>query len=254
MLEAPRAFNRHVYHQKNIVFYGTDDGYQDGSFGEFPEFVNHYNSVEPWRRENIHFVGVVGGLYTLNMLALWQPKRITIFDINPMAICYFKIIRRVWGSSENAADFLDRLTRGAYDVSDEDEEFVRENIMLKQAGNLPPSRGSTKRPYETSWKYALDNFDLTKRLLTEVPMDIRNEPMESESFAEMIRNQGNTWVYASNITEFHYFDLEINDPSNVVVLQIIFPGKPQLVDLAQYGKNPVRVNFQIPVKVERINS
>lgn len=253
MLEAPRAFNRHVYHEKNIVFYGTDDGHQDGSFGEFPEFVDHYNGVEDWRKEDIHYVSVVGGMYGLNMLALWKPKRITIFDINPMAICYFKIIRRVWCSSENAEDFLNKLTLGDYEVEGEDAEFVRENIMMKQAGNLPTSRGSTKRPYETSWKYALDHFDLTKKMLSEVPLEIRNEPMESESFADMIRTAGNTWVYASNITEFHYFDLEFNDPSNVVVLQIIFPAQPQLVDLAPFSGNPVKVNFQIPFKVERLN-
>ena len=36
--EAPRAFNREMYHDhRENVFYGTDDGYQDGSFSEFPE-------------------------------------------------------------------------------------------------------------------------------------------------------------------------------------------------------------------------
>ena len=32
--------------------------------------------------------------------------------------------------------------------------------------------------------------------------------MESYSFRGWIRRQNNLWIYASNITEFHYFDLE----------------------------------------------
>ena len=50
--KAPRAFNREMYndHREN-VFYGTDDGYQDGSFGEFPEFEAHYHGVAAERRE-----------------------------------------------------------------------------------------------------------------------------------------------------------------------------------------------------------
>ena len=61
--EAPRAFNREMYHDHpENVFYGTDDGYQDGSFREFPEFIAHYQGVAPHRRENIHMISVVGRL------------------------------------------------------------------------------------------------------------------------------------------------------------------------------------------------
>jgi hypothetical protein len=251
--EAPRAFNREIYHNHpEMVFYGTDDGSQDGSFGEFAEFRSHYESVEPERRENIHMVSVVGGLYGLNLIPLWQPKRITIFDINPAAVTYFRIIRRVFTTSENAQHFLDRLTNADYEATTEMEEFVRENIRLKQEGCLPRERGSTKRPYEQSWQYALEKFDLTKQLLIDVPLDIREEPMESESFSEWIREQNNLWIYASNITQFHYFDLEFADTSNVVLIQIIHPEQPQLMDLAPLAGAPVKVNFQIPLKAERI--
>ena len=78
-------------HPEN-VFYGTDDGDQDGSFGEFAEFKAHYESVAPARRDNIHMISVVGGLYGLNLIPLWRPRRLTIFDINPAAITYFRII------------------------------------------------------------------------------------------------------------------------------------------------------------------
>jgi hypothetical protein len=251
--EAPRAFNREMYHDHpENVFYGTDDGAQDGSFREFAEFKAHYEGVAPHRRENIHMVSVVGGLYGLNLIPLWRPRRITIFDINPTAITYFRIIRRVFTSSDSAEHFLGRLAAGDYDAETENEQFVRENIRLKQKGCLPRSRGSTKRSYEQSWQYALGNFDLTRQLLTEVPLDIRTEPMESESFSEWIRAQNNLWVYASNITQFHYFSLELANPTNVVLVQIIHPEQSQLLDLAPFGGGPMRVRFEIPLVAERL--
>ncbi|HWN11941.1 MAG TPA: hypothetical protein VNO50_22120 [Pyrinomonadaceae bacterium] len=251
--QAPRAFNREMYHDHpENVFYGTDDGAQDGSFTEFARIRAHYESVAPRRREDIHMISVVGGLYGLNLIPLWQPKQITIFDINPTAITYFQLIRRVWTTSRDVGHFLDRLTKGDYPADTEREEFVRENICLKQRGELPRERGSTKRPYEQSWQYALEHFDLTKQILTEVPLQIRTEPMESGSFREWIRNQDNLWIYASNITEFHYFDLDFLNPTNVVLLQIIFPGNEQLLDLAPISGGPVKVNFEIPLRAERI--
>lgn len=252
--QAPRAFNREMYHDhRENVFYGTDDGYQDGSFGEFPEIRAHYQGVAPHRRENIHMISVVGGLYGLNLIPLWRPERITIFDINPTAIIYFRIIYRVFTTSRDVEHFLGRLTAGDYDAETEEEQFVRENICMKQKGTLPRSRGSTKRPYEQSWQYAFENFALTKQILTEVPLEIRTEPMESEGFSEWIRGQNNLWIYCSNIAQFHYFDLEFSNPTNVVLLQIIHPGQTQLLDLEPLGGGPVKVKFEIPLKVERMD-
>lgn len=253
--EAPRAFNREMYHDHpENVFYGTDDGYQDGSFTEFQEIKAHYEGVAPERRENIHLISVVGGLYGLNLIPLWRPKAITIFDINPTAITYFQIIRGVLISSRDGEHFLSRLTAGDYDAVTEQEQFVRENICLKQRGQLPRERGSTKRPYEQSWQNVFANFELTKQILSEAPIEIRSEPMESEGFREWIRNQNNLWIYCSNITEFHYFDMDFADPANVVVLQIIYPGlAPQILDLAPLSDRPVKVKFEIPLRAERID-
>jgi hypothetical protein len=169
-----------------------------------------------------------------------------------MALTYFSVVRQVWTASRDAAHFLDRLTTGDYPVATDDEDFVRENIRLKQEGRLPRERGSTKRPYEQSWQYALEHFDVTKEILRDVPLEIRSEPMEGETFREYIRGQNNLWIYCSNITEFHYFDLTLTDTSNVVVLQIIFPGRPQLLDLAPLGGAPVKVRFEIPLQAERL--
>lgn len=253
--QAPFACNREMYvnHPEN-VFYGTDDGAQDGSFSEFADIRAHYESVAPERREDIHMISVVGGLYGLNLIPLWKPKRITIFDINPAALTYFELIRRVWTTSRDVPQFLQRLTDSDYEVYSDDERFVQENISMKQKGCLPRERGSTKRPYEQSWQYAFEHFDLTKRILNEVPLDIVNAPMESEDFGSWIREQHNLWIYASNITEFHYFDLRFADPSNCVLLQIIYPNEPQLLDLAPYAGAPVTVHCEIPLRVERLDA
>jgi hypothetical protein len=253
--QAPRAFNREMYHGKpENVFYGTDDGHQDGSFGEFKTFEDHYDSVSAERRDDIHMISVVGGLYGLNLIPLWKPKHLTIFDINPMAVTYFQVVRRVFTTSRDAAQFLGRLGAGDYPVEDDEEAFVQENICLKQRGELPRARGSTKRSYEESWKIALEHFDLTRRLLSDLPLEIRTEPMESESFSNWIRNQNNIWIYCSNITEFHYFDLEIADPSNVVLAQIIFPGNEQILDLAPLSGGPVKASFEIPLSAKRLET
>jgi hypothetical protein len=253
--KAPRSFNRkQFYNRPEHVYYGTDDGYDDGSFAEIVEIKAHYDSVDPRRREDIHMVSVVGGLYCLNLMPLWRPRRLTIFDVNPPAITYFQIIRRVWATSRDAAHFLARLTDGDYEVNGDMEEFIRENIRLKQRDCLPASRGAImRRSYEQSWRYAFEHFDLTKGILSEVPLDIRCEPMESDSFSEWIRAQDNVWIYASNITQFHYFDLEFLNPANVVILQIIHPCvSPELLDLAQLGGGAVKVKFEIPLRVERL--
>lgn len=252
---APRAFNRTMYHdQRQNVFYGTDDGCQDGSFREFAQFKAHFDGLDPHRREDIHMVSVVGGLYGLNFLPLWKPSRVTIYDINPAAVAYFRIVRRVWLVSSDPADFERRLAEATYPVDGELEEFVRENIRLKQAGELPRSRGSTKRPYAQSFQYAFEHFDETKRILRDVPLEIRCEPMESASFADVIRRERNLYCYLSNITEFHWFDLDLDDPANAVFVQIIYPGNPQLLDLAALGGAPTKVHFRIPMWAEHVAS
>ena len=76
--------------------------------------------------------------------------------------------------------------------------------------------------------------------------------MDSDSFSQWIRKQNNLWIYASNVTQFHYFDLEFDNPTNVVVIQIIHPEQPQLLDLAPLSGGPVRVKFEIPLSAERI--
>jgi hypothetical protein len=77
--------------------------------------------------------------------------------------------------------------------------------------------------------------------------------MESDSFRGWIRQQNNLWIYASNITEFHYFDLDFLNPTNVVVVQITFPTHvAEVLDLEPLSGGPVKVKFEIPLKAERM--
>ena len=250
--QAPSKVNQDIFTSEQIVFYGTDDGFQDGSFGEFEELTAFYQTLPPTRRKNVHLVSAIGGLYGLNLVPFLRPEKITFFDINPHAVAYFELIRRVFISSRDKSHFLDQLTKGEYPVTTEAETIIRENIALKQRGELPPERGSSKRSFEASWKYALDRFELTRSLLADVPVSVRTESMESPAFQAFIRDQSDLWLYASNIFEFVYFDLTFSRPKNVVALSIIYPGQVDVLDLDPLSKYPLELKCEIPMQVRRI--
>ena len=76
--------------------------------------------------------------------------------------------------------------------------------------------------------------------------------MESESFSEWIREQNNLWIYASNITQFHFFDLEFADTSNVVLVQIIHPEQPQLPIWLRSAGDPSEGSLRNSAEAERV--
>ena len=247
--EPPSSFNQHIFFDANSVFYGTDDGYQDGSCTEFQLYEDFHRSVTKERREKIHLVSAVGGLYGLNLISLWRPREITFFDINPHATAYFELIRKVFAASSSKQNFLDRLSCQDYDVDSPAEQLIRENLALKQQGKLPRSRGSSyKRSLEISWKHALDHFDLTKGLLGDVPLQVRTESIDSDSFTSFIRHSENVWMFCSNIVEFTFGGLRFDHPSNAALVSLVYPGQVELLDMAPFGDRPVEVRFEIPLK------
>lgn len=245
---APSSFNQHIFFEAKAVFYGTDDGYQDGSFTEFKLFEEFHGRVAAKRRENIHFVSAVGGLYGLNLIALWKPKKITFFDINPHAVEYFHLIRRVFILSASKEHFLARLSNQDYEIESPSEELIRENLALKQQGWLPRTRGSSKRSLEDSWRYALDHFEETKQILAGVPLEVRTEGIESRSFGDFIRYAENVWMFCSNIVEFTFSGLRFDHPANAAMVSLIYPGQVELLDLAPFENRPVEVRFETPLK------
>jgi SAM-dependent methyltransferase len=187
-------------------------------------------------------------LYGLNVMTCWQPREITFFDINPHAIAYFNLIRRVFQISSSREDLLERLRVENYPVASPEEALIRENLALKQRGQLDASRGSSyRRSLATSWRYALDHFDETRRLLTEVPLHVRLEGIQSPGFCEFLRQERNLWIYSSNIVEFTYSRMRLDHPENAVIVSMVYPGQMQLLDLAPFGDRPVDVRFEIPL-------
>ena len=133
-VEPPSSFNQHIFSRRNLssTERTTDtrmDLYRVSTLRRF------LPSVTSERREKIHLVSAVGGLYGLNLISLWRPREITFFDINPHATAYFELIRKVFAVSSSKQDFLDRLSHQDYDVDNPAEELIRENLALKQQGN-----------------------------------------------------------------------------------------------------------------------
>src|SRR5204863_7718641 len=120
--------------------------------------------VGPARRDHIHLASVVGGLYGLNLIPLFRSTEITFFDVNPHQIAFFNIIRRVWIKSSSADQFLAGLANADYDVDTEQERRIRHCIAAKQNGTLTEEQGRSARSFLSSWRYALDHYELTRQL------------------------------------------------------------------------------------------
>lgn len=245
----PRIRSANLFQSIDEIFLGTDDGCTDGSFSEFKQFVDFYAGVSSERRENIHLVSVIGGFYGLNLIPLFRPKEITLFDINPYQVIYASMIIRVWIASRSAREFLDRLTTQDYEVNTEEERTIRWNISQKQLGLLSSLR--SKKSFEKSWPYALENFDLTKRILTEVPITSFRTGMQRKGFRDYIRERNNLWIYASNIFLFFFFKLKFSRPENVVMLANYY-RKVEKLDLDGLAPGPVEVDCRLPMSAQRV--
>ena len=119
MTQAPRSGSL-GFDRINEIFYGTDDGFEKSPFEEavhddahvaalyeiFQRYEAFYQQTAPARRERIHLAGVIGGLYVLNLIPMFRPREITLFDVNPHAVTLFNLIRRVWIGSKSSDEFL----------------------------------------------------------------------------------------------------------------------------------------------------
>jgi hypothetical protein len=247
------------------IYYGTDDGFAlltpleeashdaahiAGLYEIFGRFERFYRGVAPERRERVHYASVVGGLYGLNLIPIFRPERITFFDVNPHQITFFEMVRRAWIVSTSREDFLARLAAADYEARTDDEREVRACIAARQRGTLAPERGRSARTLLSSWRYALDHFDLTRQLLAGVPVETRVEAINSPAFAAFLGKEENLWIYCSNIMFFVFFDLHFAHPSNAAVFASYFE-KTDILDLAGAGPGPVTVLCRLPMSVAR---
>lgn len=262
MTVAPRA-GQASFDYLHQIYYTTDDGFAQLSPREetrhddehvarlyeiFARYEDFHRSVAPDRRQRIHLASVVGGLYGLNLIPIFQPQEITVFDVNPYAISYFNIIRRVWIDSRTADAFLGRLANADYAVDTEPEGVIRRCIANRQNGTLTEREGRSGRSYLSSWRYALDHFDLTRGLLADVPIHTRVEAMHTQSFKDFVAGQENLWMYCSNIFVFVFFDLTFRFPQNAAMFASYF-DETDMLDLRTAGSAPVTVHCRIPMAV-----
>jgi len=249
----------HIYE----IYYSTDDGYErlwprqeqchDDThvarlYEVFTRFEDFHGRVAPERREWIHFASVVGGLYGLNLIPIFRPAAITFFDVNPHALTFFRLIRRAWLASESAADFLRRLGEADYEVETDQERLIRRCIAARQNGTLAANEGRSARTFLSSWRYALDHFDLTRRLLAEVPVRTKLDAMQSPSFGAFLARTPNLWLYASNVFDFVTLDLRFGFPENAALFAT-YHDKTDMLDLGGNGAGPVTVHCTIPMTI-----
>lgn len=259
---APRAALGSFDHIHEI-YYTTDDGFAElrpreeprhdaehvaGLYEIFARYEDFHRRVAPDRRDRIHLASVVGGLYGLNLIPIFRPREITFFDVNPHAIAYFNIIRRVWVDSQSADAFLGKLANADYAVDTEPEEVMRRCIANKQNGTLKEEEGRSARSFLSSWRYALDQFDLTRGLLSDVPVHSRAEAMHAQSFKDFVAGEHNLWIYCSNIFLFVFFDLTFRFPQNAALFASYY-DQTEMLDLGTAGSGPVTVHCRIPMAV-----
>jgi hypothetical protein len=264
MTEAPRAALGSFDHIHE-VYYTTDDGFAElrprqeprhdaahvaGLYEIFSRYEEFVRRVTPARRDRIHLASVVGGLYGLNLIPIFRPREITFFDVNPHAVAYFNVIRRVWIDSPTADAFLGRLANADYEVVTPQEEVIRRCVAAKQNGTLAEEEGRSARSFLSSWRYALDHYDLTRGLLADVPVHTRVEALHSQSFKDFVAGQENLWLYCSNIFLFVFFDLKFCFPENAAVLASYF-DETEMLDLGAGGRAPVTVHCRIPMSIAR---
>ncbi|NQZ09749.1 MAG: hypothetical protein HRT35_21570 [Algicola sp.] len=263
MANTPPRSDYAVFQQIHQIYYGTDDGFAEltprqeichddehirGLYDIFQHYKAFYSDLAPKRRGSIHLVSVVGGLYGLNLIPMFEPNEITFYDTNVHAVTFFDIIRRVWIDSPDASTFLDKLTHASYEVDSPQEKIIRDCIAATQNGTLTEDRGQTARSLLSSWRYALDHFDKTRDILSQVPVHTRVEDMQSAGFRDFIAKGENIWLFCSNVIYFSFFELCFNYPENAVVFASYF-DKTEILDLGKYTKGPVTAHCRLPMSV-----
>ena len=262
---APRTAFPQSFDHIHEIYYTTDDGFAElrprkeprhdaehvaGLYEIFARYEEFHRRVGPGRRNRIHLASVVGGLYGLNLIPIFRPREITFFDVNPHAVAYFNLIRRVWIDSRTRDAFLGRLANADYEAATPQEEFIRRCIAAVQNGTLAEEEGRTARSFLSSWRYALDHFDLTRGLLADVPVHTRAEAMHAQSFKDFVADREDLWIYCSNVFEFVFLDLTFRFPANAALFASYF-DRTEMLDLAPAGSGLVTVHCRLPMEIER---
>ena len=182
----------------DFVYYGSSDG---RDFGGFKDLRNSFNDG---KKRGLVLTSVTGGLFCLNLVVLLKPKRIYLFDGNPMQLLMFELIKGVVLQSRDKRDFLSRLSSRAYNVHSDWERRLQESVSNKLAldeGTRSDQTfpGYNRRPLERSWRHALNRFKRLKDILRNTPQTLLVEDIRVERFVDFLLTQPNHWIYLSNI-------------------------------------------------------
>lgn len=204
------------------------------------KFQTFYEQISEKRKGNIHLISVIGGFYCLNLLPLFKPKKITLYDVEPYKIIFVTMILRAFKMSKNKEELLDRLVEQNYPVRTQWEATMRRNIAVRERGEQRVNCKKLRRTFSSAWVHALENFTATKEVLSFVPVYLRAEDIRDDSFRKYTREQKNAWLYTSNIFTFMDVELEFKHPKNAVVFAIYHHGE-DFLDLKDHS---------VPVMVE----
>ena len=255
---APRTPFQTSFDHLNEIYYTTDDGFAE---------------LRP-RMEPRHDAEHVAGLYEIFARYEEVHRRVTVTldprslmrqcrdflspsrkEMETLWICRersraMKTANGIgWIDSRTRDAFLGRLANADYEAGTSQEEFIRRCIAAVQNGTLAEEEGRTARSFLSSWRYALDHFDLTRGLLADVPVHTRAEAMHAQSFKDFVADQQDLWIYCSNVFEFVFFDLTFRFPRNAALFASYF-DKTEMLDLGTAGSTPVTVHCRIPMSIE----
>ncbi len=87
----------------DLTYYGTSD------HRELDLFQRVRDSFKFRKKNSLIFTSVAGGLFCFNLAVLLKPKQIYLFDINPMQLLLFELVKTVLLQSRDKGDFLSRL-------------------------------------------------------------------------------------------------------------------------------------------------
>ncbi len=182
----------------DLTFYGASD---DREFGIFQKVRDSFKFR---KKKSLIFTSVAGGLFCFNLVVLLKPKQIYLFDINPMQLLLFELVKTVLLQSRDKSDFLSKLRTKQYDVHSPWERQLQDNLSHKM---MPDEKirddkafpGLNRRPLERTWRYALNRFERLKGILGSTPQTLLVEDIRDEAFVDFLLAKSNNWIYLSNI-------------------------------------------------------
>jgi len=235
----------------DLTYYGTSDDRDLDIFQNVRDYFNYR------KKRSLIFTSVAGGFFCFNLAVLLKPKHIYLFDINPMQLLLFEIVKTVLLQSRDKSDFLSKLRTKQYDVHSTWERQLQDNLCRKMMHDkrAPPQRrhdkafpGLNRKPLERSWRYALNRFERLKGILGSTPQTLLVEDLRDEAFVDFLLAKPNNWIYLSNSWKLpERLDDSMNSRWPVAIVResdtILSYSRPFRIRFHRFAENPKRTEF-----------